>query len=122
MNKVYLLNAANMPQSGLYITKEITAEQWKSIFLKANEVVSSVSYKETAECVGKHLNIQIPIDTEKRLTKLNEDTCDLLIIKLRYRVKSERKGKKLGLHIDDYMFLHSKYYKTVKAYERSNKV
>lgn len=106
MKKIFLMNSAMMPVDGIYTCKSISAEQFKNIFLyaKGHEgIVSSVAYPEIQDVVGKHLGINIPIDYSKGLTVL-DDESDILVVKLKYRVPSERKGHRLGTKFSDYEF------------------
>ena len=100
------MNSAMMPTEGKYTCKRINSTQFKNIFLHAQlhgEIVSSVAYPEIQDVVGKHLGINIPIDYSKGLTVL-DDESDILVVKLKYRVPSERKGHRLGTKFSDYEF------------------
>lgn len=100
------MNSAMMPTEGKYTCKRINSTQFKNIFLHAQlhgKIVSSVAYPEIQNVVGKQLGIEIPIDRDKGLTKL-DDISLILVVKLKYRVPSERKGHRLGSKFDDYEF------------------
>ncbi len=106
MKKIFLMNSAMMPTDGVYTCKTISATQFKNIFLYAKThegIVSSVAYPEIQDVVGKNLDIVIPIDRAKGLTVLDEYS-NILVVKLKYRVPSERKGHRLGSKFDDYEF------------------
>lgn len=108
------MNSAMMPQDGTYSRKEISAEEFKRLFLMAEEIVSTIAYPETQEVVGKALGIYLPIDRKKSLTRLEENTAIILVVKLRYRIPSERKGIRLGAQMEDYEFCLVNYKKNNK--------
>jgi len=101
-----------MPTEGWYRCTEISAKEFKSIFNYTKghgELVSSIAYPEINDVVGKHLGIDIPIDKAKGLTIL-DDESDILVIRLKFRIKADRKGHRLGSKFEDYAFYHIKKY------------
>ena len=115
--KVFLMNSAMMPTPGNYTCVEISAKAFVHYLNSAYEVVSSVAYPEIQDVVGQHLGINIPIDHKKGLTVLDPFSF-ILVVKLKYRVPSERKGYRLGSKFEDYQF-----FKVIKSplNETSNK-
>ena len=97
------MNSAMMPVQGRYTSRKISSDKFLDIFNSASEIVSSVAYPEIQEVVGKKLGIEIPIDREKGLTVL-DSFSSILVVKLQYRVPSERKGHRLGSKFEDYEF------------------
>ncbi len=97
------MNSAMMPVQGRYTSRKISSDEFLDIFNSASEIVSSVAYPEIQDIVGKQLGIEIPIDREKGLTVL-DPFSSILVVKLQYRVPSERKGHRLGSKFEDYEF------------------
>lgn len=98
-----------MPQEGFYSRKNISAEEFKALFLAADEVISSVAYPELITLMRKELGIEIPLDHLKGQTVFHEDTATILVVKLAYRIPSERKGHNLGSVLSDYEFILTRY-------------
>ena len=97
-----------MPQEGSYTRRDISQDEWKEIFLSAEEIVSSVAYPSIQTVVGEHLKLNIPLDSEKRNTVIEEDDATILVVKLKYRVPHGMKGlasSGYGQSIDDYEFI-----------------
>jgi len=102
------MNSAMMPEDGYYRRVRITAEQAAEILRNAKEIISSVAYPEVCDLLYNISGVEVPLDVEKRLTSLQENKCLILVAKLRFRVKSERKG--VDTHsIEDYEFLLIEY-------------
>ena len=110
-SKLYVMNSANMPQGGNYSIKEISKEEAILLLLSTNEIVSSIAYPTVCEILEKISGITVPLDKAKKLTVLQEDNCDILVCKLKFRVKAERKGKDAHKDIKNYGFYHVKYTK-----------
>lgn len=111
-NKIYIMNSAMMPQEGSYSRWDISSDEFKKIFLAADEIVSSVAYPSIQKVVGSFLDITIPIDRSKSLTEILEDEATILVVKLKYRVPHGQKGRVSAGHgqsFDDYEFILVKY-------------
>jgi len=107
--KIYVLNAKNMPQSGTYEMQLITENEVKELITNATEIVSSVAYQNVSDILFEISNVRIPLDVEKRITKIYEEEAVILIACLKYRVPSEKKGI-LSPTKEDYEF-YKAYYK-----------
>lgn len=110
-NKIFLMNSAMMPQSGSYIRRDISAVEFRRIFLRAKEIVSTVAYPQIQEVVGKALGLEIPIDRSKKMTVLDEQST-ILVVKLQYRVPSAMKGRSdlgIGQSFEDYEYCLIQY-------------
>jgi hypothetical protein len=105
--KIFVMNSSMMPVPGIYICKEISAREFAVFLTSAEEIVSSVAYPEIQDVVGQHLGINIPIDHEKGLTTLDPYSF-IIVVKLKYRVPSQRKGHRLGSKFEDYQFFKIK--------------
>ncbi len=104
--KLYVLNSAVMPKDGKYTRIQICKEEAAKLLQEADEIVSSISYPEVCKILSEISGVNVPLDEEKKMTLLQEDICHILVAKLRFRIKSERKGIDRITDVEEYEFFH----------------
>jgi len=107
--KLYILNAAVLPQDGKYSRISLDINEAAEMLHQATEIVSSVAYPEVCSLIYEFSGVTVPLDTEKKLTVLEENECTLLVVKLRFRIKAERKGVERHKDINEYEFVRIDY-------------
>lgn len=114
MNKrFWIMNSAVMPNNGTYqITKHISPDKWitiyKNLIAQGYTVVSSMSYLENIKVIEDQYNIRLPLakeqfTEEKPLTILDDESI-FLVMTLKVRLPSDKKGINGNFTIDDYDF------------------
>jgi len=102
--KLYVLNSAVMPADGHYCRVSITKEEASEMLNTATEIVSSVGYPEVCNILYKISGVVVPLDVEKKVTTFSEKECTILVCKLKFREKAERKGIIRHTNVDEYEF------------------
>jgi predicted nucleotidyltransferase len=98
-----------MPEDGSYVRYSITLEQAAYLLSRYDIIVSSVAYKEITELLAESAGILIELDNKKKKTEFQEDVCDILVMKLKFRIPSERKGLDRRYDINEYEFLFVRF-------------
>jgi hypothetical protein len=93
-----------MPEDGYYRRVKISREKASEILNTATEIVSSVGYPEVCQILHEISGVVVPLDIEKRVTTFTEDECTILVCKLVFREKAERKGVNRHTDINEYEF------------------
>lgn len=105
--RIVLMNAANMPNDGVYWRHTITKEEFVKLIKDADEIYSSIGYESVAALITELTDI--PVEKNRDLTVLNP-TDTILVIKLKYRVGAKDKGY-VEPTINDYEFLKVNFIK-----------
>lgn len=125
MKTIHLLNAAVMPNAGIYRLEQITPDEFKSSVVDAHKKGSLkhyIGYETTLELVRWWVGIN--------LGNINVDQTEMadgdafLVLRLRRRVSASTKVRTRGEHarleIEDFDFYCGTYFESRETYLKSN--
>ena len=102
--RVLLLNAAVMPNEGIYTLQAISKTTFKTALQEAratDNLKSYIGYPETARLIEQLAGIEVEISREQ--AELTHGDV-MLVMRLRHRVANPASKDKLELSIDDFDF------------------
>jgi hypothetical protein len=103
--RVTLMNAANMPQDGVYSRQSITRREFVKRIKRATVINSSIGYESVAQLISEMTGREI--QKNRNVTQI-EDGEIILVMKLRYRIDPKDKGTR-DFGIDEYEYLLIRY-------------
>ena len=101
---ILLLNAAVMPDEGVYTLKQITETTFTKALQDAaasGNLQSYIGYPETAQLIEQITGIEIEVSREQAALTLGDI---MLIVKLRQRVANPADKETFQLSIEDFEF------------------
>jgi hypothetical protein len=102
-----LMNSAMMPVPGTYVARKITVDEARAIVQKFHgKFESYIGYPDTAKYMSEVLGVDVPVNRSE--TSL-ADRDEILVCKLRYRVKDPGAKGTFTPNADDYEWWHVIY-------------
>jgi hypothetical protein len=102
-----LMNSAMMPVPGVYRVQKISPEQAREILKKHNNTFESyIGYEDTARFMSQILGVDVPVN---RAETVLTDGDEILVCKLRYRLKNPADKGNFTPSDDDYEWFWVKY-------------
>lgn len=111
-NKLYIMNAANMPSDAIYVRKLITEEEFKALVTGSECIVSSIGYEEVSKHIEQVTGVKIPVN--RGITELSEDEGTIVVCRLKFRPDPYLKGKIKAVP-GDYEYIQVEYVKLTKS-------
>jgi len=104
---VKLMNSAMMPVPGTYTARKISPEEAREIVKRYGEKVESfVGYPETARYMSIVLGVDVPVN---RAETTLESGDEIIVCKLKYRLKNPAEKGNFVPSDDDYEWWHVMY-------------
>ena len=123
MRKIHLLNAAVMPNEGVYVLEKITTEEFKKSVIEADAagiLEHYIGYESTLKLIEVWTGVRLGETTVAQTVFENKDR--FLVMRLWRRLGREEKIRTMSQYahitVEDFEFYSGTYYKNLEGINR----